>query len=329
MWVTAKRQWFLLALALVFVIGYVGSDAFGGLLQLSWLRYGIVMAVMWATGVTLRADAIRNSLLKPLPALLAIVINMLVVPLFVVPLGWLPDSALPTELFGGLFIAALVPCTLASAAVWTRKAGGDDSIALMTTVVTNLACVIVVPVGLWAALGQVVEISLWDQMSKLMFIVVLPLCAAQAMRLSSIGTWADRHRAVLGVAGQCGILSMVFFGAIASALMVKTYSAGPPWVGGLSVLVGASGIHLAALWLGVSGCRLIRLDRPTQIAVGFSGSQKTLMVGLQIALDCGLSVIPMIVYHLSQLLIDTIIADRWRRGHHPVERADLANREQN
>jgi sodium/bile acid cotransporter 7 len=36
------------------------------------------------------------------------------------------------------------------------------------------------------------------------------------------------------------------------------------------------------------------------------------MVGLQIAIDCGVSVIPMLVYHLSQLIIDTVIADRWK-----------------
>ena len=56
------------------------------------------------------------------------------------------------------------------------------------------------------------------------------------------------------------------------------------------------------------------MNSSRQIAIGLSGSQKTLMVGLQIAIDCGVSVIPMITYHLGQLLIDTIVADRWRRG---------------
>ena len=52
------------------------------------------------------------------------------------------------------FVAAVVPCTLASASVWTRKAGGDDSISMMTTVVTNLACLLVVPIGVSLVLAE-------------------------------------------------------------------------------------------------------------------------------------------------------------------------------
>jgi sodium/bile acid cotransporter 7 len=69
----------------------------------------------------------------------------------------------------------------------------------------------------------------------------------------------------------------------------------------------ACGIALAA------GLRLPREDR---IAVGIAGSQKTLMVGLQVALACQLLILPMVVYHVGQLIVDTIIADRWRRPPH-------------
>ena len=54
------------------------------------------------------------------------------------------------------------------------------------------------------------------------------------------------------------------------------------------------------------------LNRADQISVGFAGSQKTLMVGLQVAIDLGINVIPMVAYHISQLLIDTLVADRLR-----------------
>jgi sodium/bile acid cotransporter 7 len=39
------------------------------------------------------------------------------------------------------------------------------------------------------------------------------------------------------------------------------------------------------------------------------------MIGLQIAIECGVSVLPMIVYHVGQLLIDTVVADRWKQKH--------------
>ena len=35
--------------------------------------------------------------------------------------------------------------------------------------------------------------------------------------------------------------------------------------------------------------------------------------GLQAAIECNLSILPMITYHVLQLIVDTLIADRWRK----------------
>ena len=68
-------------------------------------------------------------------------------------LAYLVSHLLPPLLAGGLIVASVVPCTLASAAVWTRKAGGEDSIAMMTTVVTNVGCIAIVPLGIQMVLA--------------------------------------------------------------------------------------------------------------------------------------------------------------------------------
>jgi sodium/bile acid cotransporter 7 len=261
-------------------------------------------------GVTLHADTIRRSLARPLPALLAIGMNVVAVPLLCLPTWWL----LSEQHFGGLFITAIVPCTLASASVWTRKAEGDDSIAMMTTVVTNLACVVVVPLGIWLVLSQQTEIDAVQQVSTLAMLVVLPLILAQAMRRAGLDAWADRHKFRLAALAQVGILLMVIFGAQASATLVdRAASPSAGWIRLLWLIVTAAVIHVLALLLGVVGARMLGMTRASQIAVGIAGSQKTLMVGLQIAIECGVSVIPMLVYHLSQLFIDTIVAEHWRR----------------
>ena len=309
-----RNHWFLIALGVVFAVGFFGGGRLEFLLGWETFRGGIVFAVMWATGVTLRAEAVRRSVASPLPAVLAIGINLAVVPamsLAVVRVA--PEWLIPYRLAGGLFVATLVPCTLASAAVWTRRAGGDDSVALLTTVVTNLACVFVVPVGVWVGLGQAAEVSAAAQMAKLTLLVAVPLLLAQAMRAGGVAAWADRHTSRLGTASQIGILAMVLFGAIASSRSVAGGSAGGGgWYSVPAVIAAGISIHVGVLWLGVAVARALGVDRPRQIAVGFSGSQKTLMIGLQIAIDSGVSVVPMITYHLAQLFLDTLIADRWR-----------------
>ncbi len=312
MWASLTKHWFLTALAICFSIGYFGAGFLKPLMEMTLLRSGIVFVVMWAMGVTLQADTIRRSLTRPLPSLLAIAINVAVVPLLCLPTMWL----LPDKFFGGLFITAIVPCTLASASVWTRKAAGDDSIAMMTTVVTNLACVIVVPLGILLVLSQQAEIDVAQQVSKLASIVVVPLLLAQLIRRFGAATWADRNKPRLSMLGQVGILLMVVFGAISSATMVDRAgeaTTATSWGSFITLIVAAAAVHTLALCFGVLIARCFQLQRASQIAIGIAGSQKTLMVGLQIAIDCGVSVIPMLVYHLSQLVIDTLVAERWKR----------------
>ncbi len=312
MWARLTHNWFLIALAICFVAGYVAAESLQPVLKQSSLRGAIVFSVMWAMGVTLKADTIRSSLARPLPALLAIGINIAVVPLICLPLAWL----LPERLFGGLFVVSIVPCTLASASVWTRKAGGDDSIAMMTTVVTNLACVIVVPLGVSLVLAESAHVSGQEQMQKLATLVVAPLILAQLTRRLGLASWGDRNKLRLSFFGQLGILTMVVMGAAAGAGKVReTVGADPATTGLLAAagtLVAAVSVHVASLCLGIVLARRLGSDRASQIAVGIAGSQKTLMVGLQIAIDCGVSVVPMLIYHLSQLVIDTLVAERWK-----------------
>jgi solute carrier family 10 (sodium/bile acid cotransporter), member 7 len=325
MWASLTKHWFLISLAICYAVGYFCAGQLQALLEMTLVRDTVVFAVMWAMGVTLRADTIRHSLRRPLPSMLAITINVVLVPILCLPMMWL----LRPDLFGGLFIAAVVPCTLASASVWTRKAGGDDSIALMTTVITNLACVVVVPLGIWLVLSQQVQIDTANQVTKLAILVVLPLVLAQVMRRIGFAAWADRNKSHISVFGQCGILVMVIFGAVASANTVHATPGTTVVASGriaIAVLIiAAILVHLLALLAGVVLARGLKMNRPSQIAVGIAGSQKTLMVGLQIAIDCGVSVVPMLVYHLSQLIIDTIVAERWNQ--HPIEPVTVLDEE--
>lgn len=317
MWARLAKHWFLSLIAVAFAVGYGFDETLRPIAQLSWFRSSVVFAVMWAMGVTLKADAIRASIASPTPGLLAIGINILVVPLLALPAMWF----LPERLFGGLFVAALVPCTLASASVWTRRAGGDDSVAMMSTVVTNLACVAVVPIGLALVLVDASDtgkgqISIADQVAKLSLLVVAPLVLAQAMRRFGFAAWSDRNKPKLSIAAQLGIVAMVVFGGVQSAQSMAGQDGGQSlsWTTMGVLLAATSSVHLAAMFIGILAAITLGVSRDRQIAVGIGGSQKTLMVGLQIAIDCGVSVVPMLVYHLGQLVIDTVIADAWKKN---------------
>jgi sodium/bile acid cotransporter 7 len=219
-------------------------------------------------------------------------------------------------LSSGLIVAAAVPCTLASAAVWTRRAGGNEAVALFVTVATNLACFLVTPAWLKLLTAKVVTLRYEEMVAYLAVLVVLPMVLAQLLRLAGpVRLYAEKTKVPLGVLAQIGILAIVFVGGVDSGLRLATMEETVSLMDWGILIAASLGLHLATLsigfWLAIS----FGLGRGDAQAVGIAGSQKTLMVGLEIAVEyySGLAILPLVVFHVGQLLVDTIIADHWRR----------------
>lgn len=306
-----KHRWFLTALAVLLVAGigwheHIKAPAAQIPLDL------VVGSVLFSMALSLEPGAMGGALRRPAGVLLAIAINLIVLP----PLAWLAGLALPRDLADGLAVAASVPCTLGSAAVMTRRAGGNDSIALVVTMVTNLACFLVTPAWVQTLTGRTggPQQSFSELVLKLALLVLAPIVAGQALRrIPIVGAWATRHRTPLGVFAQIGILTMVLVGAVECGKQLSLLDGGVAPLAGelIAMLTIVAGLHMTAWLLGYWAAGRVGLPRTDQSAVAFAGSQKTLMIGLAIAVDFGgLAVLPMMAYHVVQLLIDTLLADR-------------------
>jgi sodium/bile acid cotransporter 7 len=308
------QQWFLVILVLAYVLGTWGRGPLAPLADSSWgaaLQWIDLAAIMFLMSLPLEAPAMFRALRNPLPPLIAIVISFGILPLCAAALAKL----LNPELGRGLLVTASIPCTLASAAVWTRKAGGNDAVAILVTVVTNSLCFLVTPLWLQALLGAgVKQDRLLDEVFKLLIFVVLPIFIGQLCRLHfGFAGWATRNKARLSVLTQCGILYTVFIGAIKTGdKLVAAAGSQLVIVETAAMIAVVLGLHLAMLGLGLLLSRAARVARADGIAVAFASSQKTLAVGLQLASDYHASLLPMITYHAGQLILDTLIADRMR-----------------
>lgn len=257
---------------------------------------------------------LHRAIRAPWAALYASMLNFLLIPL----LAWASSFWFDPFLGQGLIVAAAVPCTLASAAVWTRRAGGNDSVAIFVTLFTNLLCFALTPFWIWLTLGEVAEVSTQELIWKLLLLVVLPILLAQLFRqYRPFGEWTTRRKIQLSVSAQIGILIMVMIGAIKMGLRMSEDSSTFTWTGILKVLLVVNLIHLFALFFGRWSAGVLGFNRPDQIAIGIAGSQKTLMVGLNIAVDLKSSILPMLLFHVCQLFFDTLIVDRWRQSPPP------------
>lgn len=352
------RRWFLIGLAVVLAVGFRYSAELEPASQ-AIPRDALVASVMFFMAFTLDAHTMGRALRRPQAAIVAFAANAAVAPLF----AWAFSPLLRTDLGFGLLIAGSVPCTVASAAVWTRRAGGDDAVALLVAIGTNFLCFLITPMWLlWAAgtaPGADVSRSLnpVEMMTRLMILVALPVLAAQLLRLiGPLGRWATKAKIPLGVYCQLGMLTMVFTGAVRSGIELRNFAEAPADAATVSTEdaqpsedepvdtspaqetqtqddnvnrepVGILGwgtllfcvlaVHLLTMAVGLGASRMLGISYPQQIAVAFSGSQKTLLIGLDIAVEYigqfgGLALIPMVTYHVTQLLVDTVIADRFK-----------------
>jgi sodium/bile acid cotransporter 7 len=253
-----------------------------------------------------------QSLMRPLPVLWAVLLSYGVLPALAYLIGWLlPD----TDLRIGLLIIASVPCTLASAVIWTRLAGGNEATALLVVVLTTALSWLATTAWLVLGTGTATSIKTLDLMQGLVLVLVLPVGLGQLVRMvDPLAQAALRFKSLLGVVSQLLVLSII----LKAAVEVGDQLADKPSLPGPFVFLAAAaaclGTHLAALVCGLFSSRGLRFEWPQQVAIAFACSQKSLPVALYVFTGYfqaayPLAVVPLVFYHVGQLVVDTFIAD--------------------
>jgi sodium/bile acid cotransporter 7 len=310
------KRWFLLALA----AGVVAAVAFpAGLAPAVRLvpPQGVVALALFLMAWGLESRSLGQSLLRPLPALWAATISYGLAPLLAWFCAWL--LPVPADFRVGLIIIASVPCTLASAVLWTRLAGGNEAVALLTVLLTTATSWLITPLWLAPLAGaRPLSIDSARMMRELLLYLVLPVVLGQALRaVPPLARAAVRLRLVLSVVSQLLILAIIVKAAVSLGERVHEDRAvvtpGPL----LLIAAGCVVTHLATLFAGLGSSRALGFDRPSRVAVAFACSQKTLPVALLLfesyfKQEYPLAVLPLVFYHVGQLAIDTLVADHLR-----------------
>jgi sodium/bile acid cotransporter 7 len=275
---------------------------------------GVALALMaW----TMPTRTLGEELRSPWGSLLAVAIGYLPLP----AAGWFLGDWLgpPDDLRVGFLLACSVPCTLASCILWTRLAHGNEATALLAVLISTLASPVVVPAWLALTLGAKIDLPLPRMMLDLAITVVLPVLVGQGLRrFPPARRFADRRKPLLGAIAQVFILATVVRATSSMGLRLREDSTlGMASVASCAVI--AAGLHLATLVGGYAAALCLGVDRPRAIAVGFCGSQKTLPVSLAFfdqyfKAEYPLAMAPLVFFHMGQLLLDTIVAERWKRS---------------
>jgi len=306
------RRWFLLLLSGAIGLALLWPGSVHPVVSRVPDRLVVILS-LFLMSWSLPASRLIGTLRRPGAALWAVTVSFGLLP----GLAWLLRLLLPLpDLEIGLMICASVPCTLSSAVIWTRLAGGNDASAMLATVLS--AATGWLATSWWLTRTTAIETSLSARtmMGDLLLVLVVPVAVGQLVRLAPLVVRLEyRYRVANGVLARLLVCVMLVKGVLVAGPAARE----------LTVLllvllfVLCWGLHLAGVAAGFYGGRLLGLDRADSIAAAIAGSQKTLPVGLYLfqtyfQADYPLALAPLVFYHASQMVLDTLLAERWRRG---------------
>ena len=226
--------------------------------------------------------------------------------------GWMP----PMLALGFLYLGCL-PSTVQSATAYSSLAGGNVASSVVAAALLNILGVfITAPLFSLLAGSGAAEFHA-EGLIKVVTILLIPFLLGQALQ-GKLGAWVAGHRQLVTRMDRTSIAIAVyvaFSGAVGQRFWERIDAAGWAWLAGGTALFLLFG-HLGA-WL-VGGW--VRLDRANRVSFLFAGAQKSIAMGAPLATvlfapaAAGIVLLPILLYHLVQLVIAAPIAARLNRS---------------
>lgn len=267
---------------IIFFCQGLGFDAKGTFAGSSWMS-------------TLGIGALVNQGLAPVLAVGATLL-----------LGWQGDQRV------GLILICCMAPTLVSGTVIAVSGGGERGTSLLLTVVINIVAIVLIPLNLKWALGASVELDQWALLTKLILYVLIPSVIGQAVRwqVPKAASFKDTIKYLPVV-----LLGLTIFLSL-SMRIDRISNAGIRLLAG--PILPSLAVHyilFVTIWLI---CSAVRTRRESKIAASFVCSQKTIPVAIIVwqqvlATHYPMAIIPAVVFHLSQVYGDGLLAHWFAR----------------
>ncbi|MBK0869459.1 bile acid:sodium symporter [Saccharopolyspora sp. HNM0986] len=234
-------------------------------------------------------------------------------PLLGLGANLLVPVVLTPALYSGVLFLCTLPSTVQSSIAFTATAGGNVASAICSASLSNMAGIALTPLLVALLMGGDGGGISASSVLSLVFQLLLPFVVGHLSR-RWIGDGIERHKKVLSYYDRGSILLIVY-------VAFSKSMAGGIWqqigVLQLAALFAVIAVLLTAVLLITRGAaRVLGFDRGDEKAIVFCGSVKSLATGLPIAnvlfpsTLVGLVVLPVMLYHLTQLIVCAVLAQR-------------------
>lgn len=235
-------------------------------------------------------------------------------------LGWgaagVLGAVLPQEVALGFLFLGVLPSTVQSATSYTVLARGNAALSVIAAALLNVAGVfLAAPLFALAAGTEAAQLGN-AAIARIALILVLPFLIGQALQ-GRARRWVIRHRDQ-AVWIDRFVIALAVYVAFSGAVEQDVWHR--LTAGAWAVLLAALAVMLAlahgGAWLLSRGLGLARGDR---IAFLFAGAQKSAAVGVPLGTlmfpvaTAGFVLLPLLLYHLFQLVLAAPLAARLAR----------------
>lgn len=314
-----QRHGYMLSLLGAAVLGtwLPGPGARDGFLHLREVTLLGVMLVFFLHGAGISPEALRRGALQWRLHLFVQGTTFLAFPLLGGLVFWLSAPWLPLDLRLGFFYLCALPSTMTSSVALTAMAGGNLAAAVFNATLSGLLAMVFTPALMSLVVGlSGQQMPLLDAVLKVCATLLLPLLLGQALQ-RWLEPFIRRHKKRVSLIDRAVIVLIVYASFCESSQSGAWASYPLASMGLLFALVAA--LLALSVWAIRRAARWRDLPQSDEIVAVFCGGQKSLANGMPMANvmlashpGLGVIVLPMIVYHQLQLLLGSVLAQRYR-----------------
>lgn len=316
------KQWFLFAMFALILIASINPEIgkTDGLLQINKISNIGIALVFFLHGLGLSFQKLKQGLTTWRVHILVQLTTYIVFPLIFFIGNYMFGEYIDKGLLLGLCYLCALPSTVSSSVAMTAIGKGNIPAAIFNATISGLIGIVATPFLIALFVGFSGEgISFETAVIGIAKLLLLPLVLGQLTR-PFLESLHNRYKAITNSTDRIVILMLIF------SAFSDSVSSGLWRNNGLGmialVLLGVSALLYIVLVLTTWISRRLNFNTEDEIAAVFCGSKKTLASGIPMAKlifgnhpALGLIMLPIILYHQVQLIICSILANKYAKRH--------------
>ncbi len=236
-------------------------------------------------------------------------ITFLFIPLF--------EEGIESELWLAIFFLGVLPSTVSSSVVMVAIAKGNLPTAIFNASISGLIGIVVTPLWLSLFMLKTGNFAVFEIITKLLLQIVLPLILGLALQ-KLLGNFARKYSKNLNLFDK-SVIILIVYSSFSNSFNSNLFASIAPLD-----LLKLLGIVIVMFFLvyGITSylCKLLNFDLRDTITVRFAGTKKSLVHGSVMAkiifgssAGLGLILLPIMLYHILQLLLIAVFAEKYRK----------------